>query len=167
MQTYIRVVSALSRAAGFFSCLLLLAAVLVVTQMVFVRYVLNGSTVWQTEFVTYALVAATFLGSAWVLLLKGHVNIDLLVNASGPRLRFALQLLSTLLCLLFCALLGWAGWHYFHEALSNGWKTQTVWRLPLWIPLLPLPLGMALLFLQYLAELLRLARRQPDREVSA
>ena len=32
-------------------------------QMVFVRYVLDGSTVWQTEFVIYAIVAATFLGA--------------------------------------------------------------------------------------------------------
>jgi len=155
MRTYIRVVSALSRAAGFFSGLLLLAAVLVVTHMVVVRYLLNGSTVWQTEFVTYALVAATFLGSGYVLLLKGHVNIDLLVLAAGPRWRRVLETLSACCCLLFCALLGWSGWHFFHEALANGWKTPTVWKLPLWIPLLPLPLGIGILFLQYLAELFR------------
>jgi TRAP-type C4-dicarboxylate transport system permease small subunit len=155
MRGYIRVVSALSRAAGFFSCLLLLAAVLVVTHMVVVRYLLQSSTVWQTEFVTYALVAATFLGSAYVLLLKGHVNIDLLVNAAGPRARRVLDTVNVLFCLLFCALLGWSSWHFLYEALANGWKTPTVWKLPLWIPLLPLPVGLALLFLQYVAELLR------------
>jgi TRAP-type C4-dicarboxylate transport system permease small subunit len=155
MRAYIRVVSALSRAAGFLSCLLLLSAVLVVTHMVVVRYFLQGSTIWQTEFVTYALVAATFLGSAYVLLLKGHVNIDLLSNAAGPRTRQLLEVLNALLCLLFCALLGWSSWHFFHEALINGWKTATVWKLPLWIPLLPVPLGVGLLFLQYLAELVR------------
>ena len=155
MQGYVRIVSALSRAAGFFAGLLLLAAVLVVTQMVYVRYVEGGSTVWQTEFVTYALVAATFLGSGYVLLLNGHVNVDLLVKAVSPPWRRLLELTSILLCLAFCGLLGWSGWNFFHEALINGWKTQTVWKLPLWIPLLPLPLGMALLFLQYLAELVR------------
>jgi TRAP-type C4-dicarboxylate transport system permease small subunit len=31
-----------------------------------------------------------------------------------------------------------------------------VWRLPLWIPLLPLPLGILLLCLQYVAELWKL-----------
>jgi TRAP-type C4-dicarboxylate transport system permease small subunit len=155
MRTYIRVVSALSRAAGFFSCLLLLAAVVVVTHMVVVRYLLQSSTIWQTEFVTYALVAATFLGSAYVLLLKGHVAIDILPNLAGPRARRVLDAVNALLCLLFCALLGWSSWHFFHEALVNGWKTPTIWKLPLWIPLLPLPLGLALLFLQYLAELLR------------
>ncbi|HKY95396.1 MAG TPA: TRAP transporter small permease [Kiloniellales bacterium] len=162
MRTYIRVVTALSRAAGFFSCLLLLAAVLVVTHMVVVRYLLQGSTVWQTEFVTYAAVAATFLGSGYVLLLKGHVNIDILPNVAGPRLRRVLDVVSVLACLLFCLLLGWSSWHFLYEALANGWKTPTVWKLPLWIPILPLPLGLALLFLQYVAELLR-ARSEASR----
>ncbi len=156
MQHYIRFVSTLSRIAGVFAALLLLAAVLVVSHMVFMRYVLNASTIWQTEFVTYSLVAATFLGSGYVLLLKGHVNVDLLVKASGPRLRLCLQVLAVLLCLAFCLLLGWSGWRFFDQAWSGGWKTDTVWAIPLWIPLLPLPLGMLLLFLQYLAELLRL-----------
>jgi TRAP-type C4-dicarboxylate transport system permease small subunit len=161
MRAYIRVVSALSRAAGFLSCLLLLSAVLVVTHMVVVRYFLQGSTIWQTEFVTYALVAATFLGSAYVLLLKGHVSIDILSNAAGPRARRVLDAVNVLLCLLFCALLGWSSWHFFYEALVNGWKTPTIWKLPLWIPLLPLPLGLGLLFLQYVAELLRPRLEEP------
>ncbi len=41
--------------------------VLVVCQMVFVRYALDQTTIWQTDFVTYSLVAATFIGSPYVL----------------------------------------------------------------------------------------------------
>jgi TRAP-type C4-dicarboxylate transport system permease small subunit len=48
---------------------------LVTCQQVFMRYVLNASTVWQTEFVTYSIVAATFLGSPYVLMRRGHVNV--------------------------------------------------------------------------------------------
>jgi TRAP-type C4-dicarboxylate transport system permease small subunit len=47
----------------------------------------------------------------------------------------------------------WYGWVYFHEALTKGWRTETVWSLPLWIPLLPLPVGMGLLSLQYVADI--------------
>ena len=46
--------------------------------MVFVRYVLNQNTIWQTDFVTYSLVAATFIGSPYVLMTRGHVNVDVL-----------------------------------------------------------------------------------------
>jgi TRAP-type C4-dicarboxylate transport system permease small subunit len=156
MNQYVRVVTWLSQAGGVLAMLLLAAAVLVVTEMVFVRYMLRGSTIWQTEFVIYALVAATFLGSPYVLLHKGHVNVDLIPSRLGRRGRFWLGLLSGSLSLLFCALLAWSGWHHFYEAWSGGWTTETVWALPLWIPLLPLPVGIGLLCLQYVAELWKL-----------
>lgn len=156
MAQYVRIVTALSRASGVFSVLLLLAAVLVVCQMVVWRYALSASTVWQTEFVIYSIVAATFLGSPYVLFQGGHVKVDLLPNACGPRGKFVLELLAGLLSLGFCALLAWSGWIYFHDAWSEGWTTSTVWRLPMWIPLLPLPAGIGLLALQYTAELWKL-----------
>lgn len=151
-----RVTTALSKLSGFAASLLLLGAVLVVTQMVFTRYVLRGSTVWQTEFVTFSLIAATFLGCPYVLVLRGHVAVDALQKLAGRRGRFAMQLTAHVLSLCFCALLAWSGWEYFHEAWSNRWTTETVWALPLWIPLLPLPVGMGLLSLQYVAEILTL-----------
>lgn len=137
---------------------LLLAAVLVVCQMIVVRYVLNASTIWQTEFVIYSLMAATFLGSPYVLLHRGHVGVDLVPNLAGPRVRFCLELAGSLVSLAFCAVLAWAGWNYLHEALVGGWRTDTVWSLPLWIPLLPLPLGIGLLCLQYVSEIIKLYR---------
>ena len=55
--------------------------------MVFVRYVLNQNTIWQTDFVTWSLVAATFIGSPYLLLTRGHVNVDVLPLYLGPRAR--------------------------------------------------------------------------------
>lgn len=157
MQFYIGTVTALSRIAGAISVLLLTVAVVVVTQMVIMRYALGASTIWQTEFVIYAIVAATFLGSPQVLIERGHVGVDLLPNALGPRGRRWLDALGGALSLAFCGVLAWSGWHYFHEAWAGGWKTETVWALPLWIPLLPLPLGIGLLSLQYIAEIAQLS----------
>ena len=157
MHTFIRVVSGLSRFAGFLATVLLGLAVLVVCQMIVVRYFLNASTVWQTEFVTYALVAATFIGSPYVLIRKGHVGVDLIPNALSGRGKIVLDVIAALLSLVFLCILTWSGWHYFHEAWQGRWTTDTVWALPLWIPLLPLPLGMGLLCLQYVAEILRIA----------
>lgn len=156
MTAYIRWVSALSRAAAVISLLLLAAAILVVTQMVVIRYFLNASTVWQTEFVIYALVAMTFLASPYVLLEKGHVNVDLLQMAVKGPVRQLVQSLAGAVGLVFCALLAWSGWTYFEEAWSYGWTTDTVWALPLWIPLLPLPLGIGLMTLQYIAEIAKI-----------
>ena len=162
MAAFARVVTALSRACGIFAMLLLAASVLVVCHMVIVRYVLGWSTIWQTEFSVYAVVASTFIGSPYVLLHRGHVSIDLLPKAAGPRGRYLFELLAGLVSLAFCAILAWSGWHHFYEAWSAGWKTESVWALPLWIPLLPLPLGIGILCLQYLVELWRLNQAGDD-----
>jgi TRAP-type C4-dicarboxylate transport system permease small subunit len=156
MTAYIRWVSALSRAGAVIALFLLASAVIVVTQMVVIRYFLNASTVWQTEYVIYALVAMTFLACPYVLMEKGHVNVDLLyMHLYGPMQKIV-RSVAGLVGLVFCALLAWSGWIYFEEAWSYGWTTDTVWALPLWIPLLPLPLGIGLMTLQYVAELAKI-----------
>ncbi|RLQ88475.1 TRAP transporter small permease subunit [Notoacmeibacter ruber] len=157
MRLYIKLVSALSRLLGVIAGLFLLSAVLSVSQMVFVRYMLNQSTVWQTEYTTYAIVAATFLGAPWVLIVKGHVNVDVLQIAAGPRLRLVMEALSGLAALVFVALMTYAAWYHFEEALTNGWRSDTVWSVPLWMPTLPMWTGLLMLCLQYIAELMRLA----------
>lgn len=156
MHFYIRLVTTLSFAAGIVATTLLAAAVIVVCQMIVMRYFLNASTVWQTEFVIYSLVAATYLGSGYVLVRKGHVGVDLLPEALGGRGALVLKLLAALFSVIFLVILTWSGWNFFHEAWTNGWTTDTVWGPPLWILLLPLPVGMGLLILQYIAEAMKL-----------
>lgn len=153
MAHYVRIISAVSCIAGTCAILLLASSVLVVCHMVFVRTVLGQSTIWQTDYAIFSVVASTFVGSSYVLLLKGHVNVDLLPMALSGRRRMVLEIFNGGVSLIFCALLAWSGWMYFHEAWVNDWTTSTIWRLPLWIPLLPLPLGIGLLCLQYIAEL--------------
>ena len=154
MDAFVRFVRWLSQLCGVFAAVLLVAAAVVVCQMVVMRYVLGASTVWQTEFVTFAIVASTFIGSPYVLLHKGHVNVDLALMYVSRRWRPPLVFMATLASLVFCLAVTWYGWLYFHEALTQGWRTETVWALPLWIPLLPLPLGMGLLSMQFVADIL-------------
>ena len=118
MDLFVQSVRRVSTVCGVLSVGLLLAAVLVVCQLVFVRYVLGASAIWQHEFVTYALVAATFLGSPYVLLTRGHVNVDLLPHYLGPRGKLLMALFASLLSLGFCAIIGWTSISWWHEALT-------------------------------------------------
>ena len=157
IDAFTQAVRRVSTACGAVAALCLAAAVLVVCQMVFLRYVMNASTVWQTEFVIYVLVGAVLIGSPYVLLIRGHVNVDLLPLYLSHRLRVALAFTASAISLAFCLVLTWTGWELFHEAWEGGWVTDTVWELPLWIAYLPLPLGIGLLCLQYVADILCLA----------
>jgi len=162
MDFIAQIVRRLSSACGILAAVCMVAACLVVCQMVFVRYVLNASTIWQTEFVLYAIVAATLIGSPYVLLMRGHVNVDLMSHYLGPRARRILDVFSSTLGILFCATLAWSGWRYFYEAWSEGWVTESVWAPPLWIVLLPLPLGIGLLSLQYVVQIAGLFSSNDD-----
>jgi len=154
MTQFIQAVRGLSRLFGVVAALLLLAAVLVVNQLVFVRYVLGESAIWQHEFVTFSLIGATFLGCPYLLLSHGHVNVDLLPAYLGGRARVALALLASAVSLAFCLIVAWAGFVWWYEAWVNGWRAATVWAPPLWIPYLALPVGIGLLSLQYVADIL-------------
>ncbi len=162
MTKIVAIINFFSRIFGILSAALVGSAILVVCQMVVMRYVLNASTAWQTEYVTYAIVAATFLGSPYVLLVKGHVNVDLLPHYLTGGAQKLLAIVASLLALVFCAVLAWQSYHFFYEALDGGWVTESVWELPLWIPYLPMLLGLALLCLQYVAEILTCAFELPD-----
>jgi TRAP-type C4-dicarboxylate transport system permease small subunit len=162
MRQFVQVSDTLSRICGIIAMSFMAMSIVVVTQMVFVRYVLSHSTIWQTEFVIYAVIASTFIGAPYVLLHKGHVAVDLLPNMLMGRAKVLVDGIAALISLAFCALLAYSAWHFFYEALSKGWKTETVWAIPLWIPLLPLPLGVGILCLQYIAELWKTANGFDD-----
>jgi TRAP-type C4-dicarboxylate transport system permease small subunit len=162
MEIFIKTVKAVSQACGFFAAGLIALGVFVVCEMVFERSVLGTNTVWQTDFVTNCLVAATFVGSPFVLMTRGHVNVDVLPLHSGPRLRYWLAVFSILLGLAFVVVMAVLGYTFWHEAWVENWHSNTVWRERLWIPYSAMPVGLVLLGLQYLVELLCLVTgREP------
>lgn len=156
MDLFIRAVAGLSRLCGAAAGALIASAVLVVSHMVAQRYFFGLPTIWQTEYVTYAIIAATLVGSPYVLLHRGHVNMDILPLYAGPTLRWWLALVANLGAFAFVLLLFVQGAAFWHEAWSKDWHSDTLWRVPLWIPHLALPVGMGVLSLQYVADLLAL-----------
>lgn len=156
MDRFVRAVTLISQACGIVAAVLTAVAVVVVCQMVFVRYVLNVSTIWQTDFVTYSLVAATFIGSPYVLLTKGHVNVDVLPIYLQPRARWWLAVLAIGLSLAFCLVMTVLTFQFWLESYENDWVSDTLWRARLWIPYGSMPVGLGVLTLQYVVDLLNL-----------
>ena len=127
--------------------------------MVAFRYILVEPTTWQTEFVTYLLLSATFVGAPYLLLTKGHVNVDLVPIYLKPRARFVLALVASTLSLLFCVTITWLGVGLWLEAWNNSWYSDSMWEVRLWIPYLAMPIGFGVLSLQYIADLFSLILR--------
>lgn len=162
LPAWVAAVHAVSRAFGVFSAGLILLSIGVVCQMVFVRAVLGQSSIWQTEFTTFALVAATFLGAPYILLTRGHVAVDVLPLMVGVPARRALYLFGYAVTLVFCAFFLYAAIPWWFDSWQTGQTTSTIWRARVWIPYLSVPLGLALLCLQLLADAWLVATRRAD-----
>src|SRR5713101_8347501 len=101
MDRFIRGITLLSQICGVFAAGLIAASVVIVCEMVFIRYLLNENTIWQTDFVTFSIVAATFIGSPYLLLNRGHVNVDVLPLYLGQKGRYRLSLVhADVVCVL-------------------------------------------------------------------
>jgi TRAP-type C4-dicarboxylate transport system permease small subunit len=154
-RKYVSLADGLSRIFGFLSVLLLVAAMLVVCQMIVLRYFFRQPTIWQVDFVVYAATASIFLGSPYVLMKKAHVNVDVVENILSGDWRAAQRFIGRVLGLIFCLVMFAASVNYLWEAVTLDWQTNSIWQIPLWIPIIPMPIGFGLLCVQYLAEFLR------------
>lgn len=151
---FLRLVAALSTVAGWCSAAMIVAAVAVTCQMIFIRFVLNGSTVWQTEAVIYLAISSTLIGLPYVQRLRGHVNVDLIPLSLGPRARYIMALFTLTLSITMVSIMLWYGFEFWHLAYERNWKSDTVWGVRLWIPYASLPIGFALFLLQLFADLI-------------
>ncbi len=156
---FLRVVAAISTFAGWVSAAMIVVAVGITCQMIFVRAVLNHSTIWQTEMVVYLVVGATLIGLPYVQRLRGHVNVDLVPIALPSRARFVMACFTLSLSIAVVAVMFWYGFDYWHYAWDRGWRSESIWGVRLWIPYMALPVGFGLLLLQLIADMIGLILR--------
>jgi len=167
-QRFVNAVRLISQLCGFVAAGMIAAGVLVVCHMVFVRYALNHNTIWQTDLTTYFLIGATFIGSPYVLMTRGHVNVDVLPHYMGRRARWWLAVFSGILTLAFSVVLAALTFHFWQQAWDNKWVSDTMWRARLWIPYASMPIGLTLLTLQSVADLIGLVSgREPPFGITA
>ena len=155
---FLRAVAGISTVAGWASAAMIVLAVGITCQMIFVRFVLNASTVWQTEMVVYLVIAATLVGLPYVQRLRGHVNVDLIPMMLPLGARRTLAVLTLGLSILVIGVMLLYGVKFWHLAWDRGWRSDTVWGVRLWIPYLAIPMGFGLLTLQLAADLYALLR---------
>lgn len=161
-QLFVRGVGAISTTCGVISALMILVSVLITCQMIWVRFVLNQSTIWQTEAVTYLMISATLIGLPYVQLVRGHVNVDLVPMLLPPGIRKVLALIVLGLSITVISIMAFHGYELFHTAWERNWHSESVWGVSMWIPYLALPVGFGLFVLQMFADLIASWRCDED-----
>ena len=145
-----RVIDGLTYLTGWTAALCLVAAAIIVTEAVVVRKILGISTIWQIEASVFLLIFVVFAGAPYVQKNEHHLNVDLVIIHLSPRTREIILIIVSIISCLMAAVLAWYAWPMWWEAVVGNQHTESLWGPPLWIPYFFLPLGMTLLFLQYI-----------------
>ena len=90
-------------------------------------------------------------------LTKGHVNVDVLPLYVGSRARWWLALFAISISLAFVLVMTVLTFQFWHEAWSNNWRSESMWRARSCIPYAAMPLGLGVLTLQYVSDLICLS----------
>ena len=144
------VIDGLTYLTGWTAALCLVGAALIVTEAVVVRKILGISTIWQIEASVFLLILVVFAGAPFVQKNEHHLNVDLVIIHLAPRTREITLIIVSIISCLIAAVLAWYAWPMWWETVVGNQHSESLWGPPLWIPYLFLPLGMTLLFLQYI-----------------
>ena len=138
---------------------------MIVTEAVIVRKLLGISTIWQIEASVFLLIFTVFVGAPFVQKNEHHLNVDLVIIHLSPRTREVTLIVVSIITCILTAVLAWYAWPMWWEAAIHNEHSESLWSPPLWIPYLFLPLGMTLLFLQYIVYIWRKIQRLRQGEL--
>lgn len=156
MQSYIRLMDAVSRWCGHLASWALLAACLISAGNATLRYAFNiGSNSWL-EVQWYLFGMAVFAGAPMLLKLNEHVRVDVVYGGLPSRTKAWIDLLGILFVLLpLCVMVAWMAWPFVVEAYVQHEVSPSAGGLIRWPIKLAIPLGFGLMTLQGVAELFK------------
>jgi TRAP-type transport system small permease protein len=166
LRAFDRLVAALGVVVG-----LSLGAIAVLMALdIFVRYFGLGSLPWVIEVTEYLMFAGAFLAAPWALRLGVHVRVDmLLVSLARPAARALERVLDGVGFTVSAAMTAY-GVRAVVEALAakagGGGMVYKTWTYPEWVILLPVPIGMACLAVEFALRFFRVGAAAPREEAA-
>jgi C4-dicarboxylate transporter, DctQ subunit len=121
---------------------------------VIARSVFQSPTIWAIEISTYSITVAGFMAAAFVLRGNGHLEISLLTGRLSKEASRRLGILTDLFALSFCVLVVIYGKRLVELSHLIGAVSVSELRVEQWIPQLAIPIGFALLALEFLCRIL-------------
>ena len=134
-----------------------LAIVLLISYDVAMRYFLDRPQVFVDEVASFLEVLVVFGGAAYTFCAGGHVRVDLVTGRIAPAARAWLRVVTLALGVAFLGVVIWVTIQSGITAWRYG-RVSAVMLYPLWLPMLFIPAGLALMALAMLVTLTRQVR---------
>lgn len=152
-----KVIQAIANGIGkltSFFAILAQAALALIILMVFhevvARYVFTKPTVFSVEISEYLLVFSAFMSAGWILQKDRHVSMEVVYSLLPKKIRLILDIITSLVVMLFCVILTWKGWTTVEMAYLGEYHSSSEVNAPLWIPYAFIPIGALMLGLQFI-----------------
>jgi len=125
-------------------------------------------TLWALEFTAYVMVGASVLAAGEVLHKGGHFEVRLFVDMLPLAAQRTLDLLVAVTSTLFVFAVTCGVFQLLAQTYQFGFRSPTIYRVPLIIPQSVLALGFVLLSLAYVGKVIaEIARFRAADEVAA
>ena len=110
------------------------------------------------DFTGFFLAASTFLALAYTLRAGGHIRVTLLLGRLPERGQRAFEIVVVTIALAMSAYASWYVILLVAESIEFGDRSSGMVSVPLWLPQLPVALGLIILTIALLDELIGLLR---------
>ena len=105
---------------------------------------------WAVPVNEYSLLYAALLAAPWVTRRRGHVFIEIMINALPSRARRIQAVIVIVLCAVLCALLAWLAAKLAYRAWLEGTSEYRSFPMPSEWLFGPSALGLALCSIEFL-----------------
>ncbi len=149
-----RLIAALVELSGWLIAFIALSVCLEVVT----RYVFNFPLTWTVDITEYLQLYIAFFAAAAVLQERGHVKLDLVLNAAGPRIRKTLETLANLLGAVTTGAIFFFSARVVYRTFIMETPVIKALEVPKWLVLIPIPFGCLLLTIEFIRRLIRITR---------
>jgi len=116
----------------------------------FSRVVFNKPLSNLVEYSTYSLLYVTFLGSPQILKNKGHINLDILINALPTKVNNILSMVVNVVGAIISACIFCFGYLVVSDNYNFKIKVMDSMGTPQWLLTIVIPLGMFFITIQFI-----------------
>lgn len=157
-----RVIRGLNSVSRMLSGALLLIMTFILFLNIVARNFLGFSYVGTEALGTYLMVWLTFIGAAFIVPIHGHVAVDLLLRAAGPRLMRAVVILTTIVGMATSIYMAIIGTQLTAFIFATGQVEATLGVSPGYL-YMPLAIGMVLMCVNYAELFVAMLRKDDSR----
>ncbi|WP_157018108.1 TRAP transporter small permease subunit [Mesorhizobium xinjiangense] len=154
LERFVRGVSWLNEKVGWLAAFLILPIFVLLLAEVFMRYGMASPTVWLGESAQMLFGAYALLSGGYLLLHRGHANVDILSSRLTPRRQAAVDIFTSVLTFCFLGAFLYFATSMAVESVGRMERSISAWKQPIWPLKLLIPIAAGLLLLQALAKLI-------------